>query len=146
MHYIRAFIGKSETVKKLAEAWSRTPISLPQDCSMVFLTDDLFNDITELFNEENILENKLEYFASAIGSVMEEYSHQSMLAYIETDYFGGTGEQGGVLYVNSKIQIAPTREEGFGIINVILSEMGIYKSNEHDEFDSIELGNFRRME
>lgn len=142
-HIIKAFIGKKPVVEKLAADWLKDHIRLPQDFSMLFLTEELFEDITELAGMENELENQFECFTSAIASILESHSAQSSLAYIETEYFGGLGGQGAVLYENGQIKIPPTWEEG--IINQVLSQMGAEQLNGEDEFDSVNLGNYRRM-
>lgn len=143
-HNIKAFIGKNNTIKSLANAWLREVISLPQDLAMLFLTDELFDDITELANLEDDLNcSEFEYFTTAIARILEEHSFHTSLAYIETDYFGGIGSQSGVLYNNGKIEIGPARSQG--IINQILQRLGVYKVNGEDEFDSIHLGCYRHM-
>lgn len=63
---------------------------------------------------------------------------------LETDYFGGTGTQGGVLYENGQISIAP--RSGEGTINILLRELGIRRAPNKDEFDSLNLGIYRRMD
>ena len=65
------------------------------------------------------------------------------LAYVETDYFGGIGTQGGVLYENGRIRIAP--HSGDGTINLLLRELGVKCLANKDEFDSLNLGNYRHM-
>lgn len=141
-HCIKAFIRKKEVVEKLASEWLSVPIELPQGFFMLFLTEELFDNITELSDIKNELDNKFECFTSAIASVMEYHSFKTTLAYIETEYFGGLGSQCGVLYENGKLQIQATWEDG--IINKILNKMGVLKLKE-DEFDSLNLGNYRHM-
>ena len=62
---------------------------------------------------------------------------------METDYFGGIGTQGGVLYENGRIRIAP--HSGDGTINLLLRELGVKCLANKDEFDSLNLGNYRHM-
>lgn len=143
-HNIRAFIGKNDVIEKLASNWLAKVILLKQGYSMVFLTDRLFDDITELSdldNEEDCLE--LDFFTTAISEIMKEYSYKSMLAYVETDYFGGTGTQAGVLFKNGNIIVKPAKEEN--IINIILHKLGVYREKGKDEFDSINLGEYRKI-
>lgn len=143
-HNIYAFIGKDCAIQKLSDSWIKArAIALKQGCSMVFLTDDLFDDFTELYGIDDELNcNELTLFTSAVYGVMQEYSKNCMLAYIETDYFGGIGTQAGVLFENGNVIIEPTTEEN--IINKILNNIGIYRENGKDEFDSIGLGKYRR--
>ena len=75
---------------------------------------------------------------------MQEYSLHTRLAYIETDYFGGVGTQGGVLWENGQIIIQP--RSGEGTINLLLKELGFMCIGDLDAFDSLSLGNYRHMQ
>lgn len=66
-----------------------------------------------------------------------------MLAYLETDYFGGIGTQAGLLFEKGNMTVEPV--EGEGTINYILERMGVYRERGKDEFDSLGLGNYRKM-
>ena len=154
-HCIRAFLGNSEKINSLAEAYARTPIQLPQGLSMLFLTDDLFDAIAESVNDDNeIVVAGFNYFTSAIAFVLTEYSQNGKLAYFETDYFGGDGTQAAILYEKGMPKFPPIFTDdmnGWSLnkvraINTILQAFGIVKLNDIDEFDSVGLGNFRRME
>lgn len=146
MHIIRAFIAEEKIIRKLAVNWLREPTILPQGFALLFLTEELFDDIEERKDIKNTLNNEFEFFTSAVSSVMEDHSSKGKLAYIETEYFGGVGGQGGVLYVDGKMKIAPTWENDIGgIINRVLSGLGVIKTNNNDEFDSIHLCNYRSM-
>lgn len=145
-HNIRAIIGKSEIIEKIASDWLyANMLNLSQGYAMIFLTDKLFDDITELSNKNNDLETSvLNYFTTAIFELLQYYSFGSKLAYIETYYFGGQGKQAGVLFENGKLKIPPTSSEN--IINVILNAIGVYKEQEKDEFESIDLLYYRTMD
>lgn len=52
--------------------------------------------------------------------------------------------QGGVLYKNGQICIAP--RSGEGTINILLRELGVRCEPNKDEFDSLNLGIYRRMD
>lgn len=143
-HCIRAFIGRNDIVKALASSWLREPILLPQNFSMLFLTDELFDDMTELADLKNNLDcSALDFFTTAVARVMAQHSLHAALAYIETEYFGGTGSQAGVLFINGEAEIKPTKSDN--IINQILQRLGVYKEKGKDEFDSISLGYYRIM-
>lgn len=68
------------------------------------------------------------------------------LAYVETDYFGGTGGQSAMAYVDGREAMAPQRARGGGApINQALRAIGVERSAEADEFDTIGLGERRTM-
>lgn len=148
-HCIRAIIGTHEDVHKIADAWVRAKeIELPQGFGMVFCTTVLLEDIEELMESSGevidySLFPELEYFNASVKELMESYSFRTKLAYIETDYFGGTGTQAGILYENGK-PAAP--KNGEGAINALLKELGVWRKPDKDEFDMLGLGKYRHME
>ncbi len=126
-HNISAIIGRRNTIQKLADTWiDASVIELPQEFAMVFLTNT--------FIESSTIAEQL----------LQEYSLHTRLAYIETDYFGGVGTQGGVLWENGQIIIQP--RSGEGTINLLLKELGFMCIGDLDAFDSLSLGNYRHMQ
>lgn len=68
------------------------------------------------------------------------------LAYVETDYFGGTGGQSAVAFVDGRETMTPQRARGGGgAINQALRAIGVTRSVADDEFDTIGLGERRSM-
>ena len=144
-HQIQAIIGKREAVQVFANRWVRAEIvDLPQDCGLVFLTDALFDGITELFDEPDREEQSpLTLFTSAIRWALEWSAWPGPLVYIETDYAGGYGTQAGVLLERGRIVQGPA--EGEGIINGLLRAIGVWHRPGEDEFDALGLGRYRHM-
>lgn len=144
-HCIRAIIGTYQSIQKLANDWVYAKeIELPQGYGMIFLTDELLDDITELYDvPDDFCYSELDYFTIATDQLLQQYTFHTKLAYVETDYFGGIGTQGGVLYENGRIRIAP--HSGNGTINLLLRELGVKCLANKDEFDSLNLGNYRHM-
>lgn len=145
-HHIRAVIGKRSDVQKLADDWVFSKlIELPQDFAMVPMTIRLLENVEELMElSEAELDCGLDGLDNSVIRLLEEYSLQTKLAYIETDYFGGIGTQGGVLYENGAEKISP--QVGKGSINVLLKELGAWRKPDKDEFDCLELGKYRHIE
>lgn len=149
-HCITAIIGKTETIKEIADDWVYAKeIELTQGYSMVFLTAALFDDIIELYGEpgEAVYREiypELTYFTEAIAEILQRYSFHTRLAYIETDYCGGVGTQAGLLYENGRMIIEP--QSGEGTINTLAKELGVKCMAGNDEFDSLNLGRYRHME
>ena len=144
-HRIRAIIGKNNTVKNIAHFWHYAEaIGLQQGYSIVFLTDALIDDITELYDEEDNLDcSGLDFLTTSVFHFLQDYSVNSQLVYIETDYFGRYGTQAGVLFEDGSMTINPVCEEG--IINRLLELIGVLKYRGKDEFDSLGLGRYRTM-
>ncbi len=144
-HCIRAVIGARESVRRLAEDWLKAKVvELPQGFGMIFMTDDLLEDVGELLEVSDELPfSELENFTEEVKTLIERYSFRTKLAYIETEYFGGVGTQAGVLYENGRIAVEPSRGEG--VINILLRELGVWRYPDKDEFDMLELGKYRHM-
>ncbi|MEM1181530.1 MAG: hypothetical protein AAGM22_24515 [Acidobacteriota bacterium] len=64
-------------------------------------------------------------------------------AVIETDYFGGVGEQAAVIYLGEETVFGPERGP-VGAINKALRRLGVRRTLARDEFDTVGLGNMRR--
>lgn len=145
-HSIKAVIGKRSDVQRLAEDWVHAKlIELPQEFGMVPMTIRLLEDIEELMELSGSgFESELYGLDGSVVWLLENYSFHTKLAYIETDYFGGFGTQGGVLYENSREKIAP--KTGNGTINILLKELGAWRKPDRDEFDCLELGKYRYIE
>ena len=67
------------------------------------------------------------------------------LAYVETEYFGGTGGQAATAFVDGHEVVAPQSAKGAGPINQALRRIGVTRTAADDEFDTIGLGERRTM-
>ncbi len=145
-HRISGILGRREDVCRIAEQLIHADlIELPQGFGMILMTDKLLRDVEELAEvSDKIVFPGLDRFTEAVRELMERYSFHTKLAYIETDYFGGAGTQGGLLYENGCAAVDPSAAET-GVINALLSELGVRRESGKDEFDSLGLGNYRRM-
>lgn len=68
--------------------------------------------------------------------------------YLSTDYFGGAGHQEAKLFVNNKKEYDKSSEFDWTErpINTVLKMMGVSKKDQKDEFDTINLSNYRSNE
>jgi hypothetical protein len=109
------------------------------------------------------LQNNFKGYSSApfdnltptIKKLIKDLSFTGRCAFIETDFFGGSGTQSAVVYENGKIVLGPlmslhnveySEAQGAVVdeaINQILRFIGILRHSEKDEFDTIRLGYFR---
>ncbi len=106
---IRAVIGRNETVQNITGNWVNVHTALlPQEYTIIFITDQLFCDITELYDEKyNEYYPGFTRLTTPVIHFLEDYSFRSQLVYIETDYCFGYGSQAGVLFENGKISDSP---------------------------------------
>ena len=139
-HCVRAIIGAHKDIQRIENDWLAKEMKLPQGYGMIFLTDTLLDNIGELFESANEPSDP----ETVTSYLLQEYSFHTKLAYIETDYFGGVGTQSGILYENGNISIPLC--SGEGSINILLRELGVWREVNKDEFDSLNLGIYRRMD
>ena len=145
-HMIRAIIAKKNVIQNISDHWAYgEKIVLPQGYGMSFLNDSLFDDIEELFDIADTHKcPQFNYLSDSVISFLLQESKDAQIIYIETDYFGGYGTQTGVLFENGSIAIEP--RQGNGVINYLLHQIGVYKEHNKDEFTSLQLYRFRRMD
>ena len=140
-HCVRAIIGAHKDIQRIENDYCLAKgMKLPQGYGMIFLTDALLDNIGELFESANELSDP----ETVTSYLLQWYSFRTKLVYMETDYFGGIGTQSGILYENGNISI-PLRS-GEGAINTLLRELGVWREANKDEFDSLNLGIYRRMD
>jgi hypothetical protein len=67
------------------------------------------------------------------------------VAYVETDYFGGTGEQAAIAWKDGRVASGPEKTR-IGAVSDALRRIGAEKGDAHDEFDAVGLGRHRHNE
>lgn len=139
-HCVRAIIGAHKDIQRIENNGFAKGIKLPQGYGMIFLTDALLDNIGELFESANEPSDP----ETVTNYLLQEYSFHTKLAYIEADYSSGIGTHSGILYENGKISIPLC--SGEGAINILLRELGVWREVNKDEFDSLNLGIYRRMD
>lgn len=131
-HRISGYIAPIDKLKELAKNYHHMCVIPLQahDLGFVPLSEDLYN---EAVNHKN---GKL-YFAEKV---------QGLVAYVETDYFGGFGTQGAVVWQDRK-RIYRKEDDGFGCpIDDALKLLGVQRTEAQDEFDVVGLGKYRTNE
>ena len=63
-----------------------------------------------------------------------------LVAKIETDYFGGVGDQSATVWENKKTIYT---QSGYGTINCALELLGVGPKEGNDAFDTLQLGKYR---
>lgn len=139
-HCVRAIIGAHKDIQWIENNWFAKGIKLPQGYCMIFLTNALLDNIGELFESANEPSDP----ETVTSCLLQEYSFHTKLAYVEADYSGGIGTYSGILYENGKICIPLC--SGKGAINILLRKLGVWREVNKDEFDSLNLGIYRRMD
>jgi hypothetical protein len=155
-HHIQAFISREELLREIAQNYpTAIVIPLSQGFGILPITDQFYNELPDP-QHPDMTDNRFLYLGPKLDQIGKSFSVKAPLAYVETEYFGGTGYQGAVVWVNGQIIFGPAIMgdiEDFQIvdlpdnaINIALRKLGVLKGDRHDEFDAIGLGKHRYNE
>ena len=143
---LRAFVAGPEASAVLAEALGTRPVPLEQGLLLVALPRPAGDDpvVPSSFGDD----------AWWLTAGAEELAGRAALrgpvAYLEAEYFGGTGEQHAVLWRGGEPRSFSS--ELPGAINIALGALGArrlpsgHEGRLQDEFDSVGLGRHRHTE
>ena len=153
-HNVRLFAGPLDAMRRYLDVlpgvsvYALTPgaehLVLP-------LTDDIHDRLHSVHGTGEWLAEGPRLSSGDLAFALEA-SRGTALAYLETGYFGGAGEQSAMLWVGGGEILRPTRmsaEEArtrpavFWPINVALKGLGVQAAPGLDEFTTFGLGGFR---
>ncbi len=145
-HSVQLVIGSADSVAAFLRDWpgSRS-VELAGGWHAVPVDDALFQQI-EMSSREARRPEELDSSPPGLEAAMEVATRGGgALAYVETDYWGGSGGQSAVAYVDGRVAVHPYRSKGAGgPINSALRAIGVARGAD-DEFDTIGLGERRTM-
>lgn len=148
-HSIKAIIGNKDVVDRLKDKITDLEFSvekLPQDYYLIYYSEALAEYVLKQELDNKVLEY-LQKNLSPLNFVV-----------IETDYFGGSGEQTASL-VRDDEKVLVHYSDGSGLdrslaypermlnepINAMLRGLGVARDFDKDEFDTLELWKYRQM-
>jgi len=127
-HHISGFIGPEDKLtvqtKKLKNA---KIIPLVQGFAFMPLGDELYAEVYK-HNPKPML-----WLAKRLG--------MDSIAWVETDYFGGAGEQSAITWINGKKH--RYRPQQGRPIDDAMNALGVVCEGDNDEFDTLGLGKYR---
>ncbi len=142
-HYIQAIVGSRQVLESLQQCFGVSRVvELNQGLFLLPLTEAFYDALpsaADTFAWRG--EFHFRFLDSKVVALLIDASKVDAVAYVETEYFGGAGDQGAIVARGEKIIFEPT--EGDGSINTALRLIGARKEAAHDEFDAIGLGRFR---
>jgi hypothetical protein len=103
------------------------------------VTDKVFDDLHRAYPHLIDGENGFERLSAPVERVAIELSRGGTVAYIETEYHGGSGAQSSVVWNNGAV-VLPARTAEVGPINEALVLLGASRQDSPDEFDAVGLG------
>jgi hypothetical protein len=136
-YFLQALIGKQQTFKTNISPFQNVRIvTLQQDIAIIPITNELCEEIG--------VNSEIEKFYK-LSPEIEEWAQQisaaGFVAYVEAEFFGGTGSQSAIAWNAGSRVINPIHGEN--AINQILKHLEVNRENAHDEFEAIGLGKHR---
>jgi hypothetical protein len=145
-HHVQAIVGSKRVLDLLQQRFAVSRVvELSQKLFLLPMVDELYDALPSAADYP-IDDGKFHFrfLSSKLLALLVEASREDAVAYFETEYYGGLGDQGAVVAKDGKIISGP--KEGDGSINSALQLLGVKKENAYDEYEAIGLGRFRSNE
>jgi hypothetical protein len=141
-YQLQAILGSKHPLQTWCDQYNHAKlIPLYQNLYLVPFTDDLYDEINQFTKSPEI--TGFFFLNTRIASLLKNLSHStsSTIAYVESEYFGGTGEENAIVWENGDMVY---KEQGVhSAVNRALKQLGVIKDEQKDEFDTVGLGNNR---
>lgn len=151
-HSIYGLIAEAAPLRAATRAleYARV-IPLPQDLAFLPITDRVREELEARSpdaREDPVISKACSQLRPACLALALGLSREMLVAWIETDYFGGSGTQSAVAFHEGAVVAGPSRTGDAvplqdGAINQVLRRLGVVRGAEIDEFDALRLGRCR---
>lgn len=143
-HCIRAIVAPALAAESISRIWPELPRLSCENGFAVFPVDAaLIDQRIAPDKTPTVTGDEFMLLTNGFRELLCAMSIGGELAYVETEYFGGTGGQGALVYRDGDESMPPTWRET-GIINVALKMIGLKRSIFVDEFETAGFGLVRR--
>lgn len=144
-HCIRGVVFRQRDAASLAfpVGWPKA-VALKHGCNFQPLQEEQLDELARA-GAERVFAEHFTYLTAGAAEFLRARSAYGALVYLETDYFGGAGEQAAVVFDAGRMIGEPERGT-LGPINSALARLGVARSGTDDEFDTIGLGRYRSMD
>jgi hypothetical protein len=158
-HAVRLFVGPLvalrafEKISRHARIFALTPEAT---VFVVPFDEDLEDDVQQFQGTGDCLDAGPR-ISTGVMAFAARASQGAGISYLETEYFGGVGEQNAVLWQNGVLTLGPLTMSSDGgalgrrprtlwPINAVLRGLGLRAEVGLDEFDAIGLGAYRSLD
>lgn len=140
-HNIQAIITSTATADLICHRYPMLPRrNTAVGFAIIPINSDFFDVVTHSSRSEPF-EDFL-WLTSDFQDFLRDLSHLGDLAYVETEYFGGAGGQGGVVFSGGEVRMAPEWGES-DVINRALQQVGVRAGIMRDRFSILGLDQVR---
>jgi len=145
-HSVRLIIGREGGIAAFLGAW---PGSRAVDLTggwQAIPVDDVLYDAVAAAHPDAVQSDALDFAPRGLDAALAAATaNDGALAYVETEYFGGTGGQSAMSFVAGRVKMEPQRAQWAGPVNEALRSIGVESVADKDAFDAIGLGERRQM-
>lgn len=150
-HNITAVIGTADVISRVIDvAGCPSPTELRFGLQIAPLGHQQIDQLTQLQPGERFAEFRA--LSAGLQNALQGAAGESLLAYIETNYFGGAGSQAAAVLSGDRVLMRaaipvtgnPARKDD--PINAALRMLGVQITAGEDEFDALGLRRFRDLE
>ncbi len=145
-HSVRLIIGREGGIAAFLGAWPGARAVKLKDEWQAIPVDDALYDAVVAAHPDALRAEALDFSPPGLEAALAAATAGGgALAYVETEYFGGTGGQSAMSFVDGRVNMEPEGARGAGPINAALRDIGVIADAEMDAFDTIGLGERRSM-
>ncbi|MFI0448351.1 hypothetical protein [Actinomadura sp. 6N118] len=142
-------VGDFDRLRLLTGDLPRAVVApLEQRLGLLPVTHEIFDELTD----ERRGDGPFVFMSPAFAEVLEDWSRGGRVAYVEADFFGGSGNQTAALWENGRQTWGPEhawsskRPRESWPINAVLARLGAVEVGPFDLFDTVGFGQARDME
>ena len=146
-HSVHLIIGQPASIAYFQHVWPAARVVELRGGWQAIPVDDPLHKAIEARYPGAVRPSGLDVSPLGLGEALGDATRGGgSLAYVETDYFGGTGGQSATAWVDGREVMAPqSARGGGGPINQALRRIGVERTEADDEFDTVGLGERRSM-
>lgn len=146
-HSVHLIIGKGPALDAFLRQWPGARAVELREGWQAIPVDEALYDAIEVKHPGAVRPSGLDVSPLGLSEALAAATAKGGgLAYVETEYFGGTGGQAATAFIDGREVLAPQSGKGIGPINQALRRIGVTRTDANDEFDAIGLGERRRMD
>jgi hypothetical protein len=141
MHDLQALVADISVLHEFAAEYKNAVVINLGEQSMGLLP--LTQTFLDEFDNSELPYPKMIKLSKPLLEKVVVLSKLASIAYIQTEYWGGTGTQGAMVWHSGEVVLEPVLVDGIGAINTALQKLGVKAVDTKDEFDTLGLGKFR---
>lgn len=145
-HCVHAIVAPESFADAILAAWPELPVLRHKSHFCIFPVDyELIDAKIEPETTPRETGDEFMLLTPAFENYLRELSRGGVLAYVETDYFGGVGGQGAIVFRDGSEVMRPKWHDS-GAINTALEMIGVPRSLAGDRFSMVGLDDVRHNE